>query len=118
MNKLRGSLVLSGFTGCLILNPALAQRTQDYEPIVKVAPVYPETALADGLEGHVVVEYTITEEGNVENARVAESPNAVFDEAAVDSVRKFKYRPRIINGGPVAVPGVRVRVLFRIPVEH
>ena len=71
MKKRPGSLVPSLLAGGLILNSALAQQTQDYEPIVKVAPVYPETALTDSLEGHVVVEYTITEDGNVVCARCA-----------------------------------------------
>ena len=118
MNKLLCSLTLPALAGFLVQGAALAQQTQEYEPLVKVAPVYPESALADGLEGHVVVDYTISAEGAVEDARVAESSNAVFDDAAVESVKKYTYRPRVLNGERVAVTGVRVRVLFRLPVEH
>ena len=118
MNKLLRSLVVTVLAGGWIPNMALAQLTQEYVQIVKVAPVYPETAAADGLEGFVVVEFTITEEGTVEDSEVAESSNAVFDVAAVESVNKYRYKPRILNGEPVAVPGVRVRVLFRMPADE
>ena len=101
-----------------INNAALAQETREYAPIVKVAPVYPETALAAELEGYVVVGYTITETGTVADPVVIESSSAVFENAAVESVQKYKYTPRVLEGRPVAVPGVRVRVLFRLPVEH
>ena len=115
MKKLMSTVVLSVLSACLIPNIALAQQDGEYVQIVKVAPKYPASAAAEGLEGHVVVEFTITEEGTVEESTVTESTNAVFDEAAVQAVNKFKYKPRILNGGPVAVPGVHERVLFRLP---
>jgi protein TonB len=118
MRKIIGILALPALTVYLAPDIALPQQDREYQPVSKVAPVYPEQALAESLEGHVVVEYTITERGTVEDAQVAESTNSIFDEAAIESVRKFRYDPRILDGKPVAVAGVRVRVLFRLPVEH
>ncbi|MDX1588291.1 MAG: energy transducer TonB [Oleiphilaceae bacterium] len=87
----------------------------DYLPIVKVEPVYPQRALRRGIEGYVVVEFTVTERGNVENPRVVEAdPEGVFDQAAMDAARKFKYRPKSVNGEPVEVAGVRNIIRFEM----
>jgi len=84
----------------------------EYLPIVKVAPVYPARAAARGLEGYVIVEFTVTRTGTTKDIRVVESSNSIFDRAAVEAAAKFKYKPRVINGEPVEVPGVRNRITF------
>ena len=86
----------------------------EYLPIVKVAPVYPARALNRGLEGYVIVEFTVTENGSTRDAFVVESTSTLFDRAAVEAALKFKYKPRVIDGVPVEVPGVRNRISFAI----
>ena len=87
----------------------------EYLPIVKVAPIYPQRALARGLEGWVLVEFTVTTTGTVRDARVVEAdPPGVFDGAAVDAVMKFKYKPRVIDGRPVEVEGVQNLIRFEL----
>ena len=86
----------------------------DYLPIVKVAPVYPSSALSQGLEGFVVVEFTVARSGAVKDVVVVESTDVLFERAAVEAARKFKYRPRIIAGRTVEVSGVRNRITFDI----
>jgi len=47
--------------------------------------------------------------------RVTEStPPGVFDRAATDAIRRWRYRPAQYNGEPVAVP-VRTRIRFELP---
>ncbi len=87
-------------------------QVEEYLPIVKIAPYYPEEAAALRLEGYVIVEFTVTESGSVEDLLVVESSSPIFEPAALDAVSKFKYAPRLINGNPVAVPGVRNRITF------
>jgi len=84
----------------------------EYLPIVKVAPVYPARAAARGLEGYVIVEFTVTRTGTTKDIVVVESTSSLFDRAAIDAAAKFKYKPRVINGEPVEVPGVRNRITF------
>lgn len=87
----------------------------EYLPIVKVAPIYPQRALARGLEGWVLVEFTVTESGAVRDARAIESePAGVFDSAAVEAALKFKYKPRIVDGRPVEVAGVQNLIRFEL----
>ncbi len=84
----------------------------EYLPIVKVAPVYPARAASRGLEGYVIVEFTVTQTGSTKDIFVYESSSSLFERAAVDAAAKFKYKPRVIDGQPVEVPGVRNRITF------
>jgi periplasmic protein TonB len=84
----------------------------EYLPIVKVAPVYPARAASRGLEGYVIVEFTVTRTGTTKDVSVVESTSSLFDRAAVEAAGKFKYKPRVIDGEPVEVPGVRNKITF------
>ena len=77
-------------------------------PIVKVAPVYPSQAKRRGIEGYALVEFAITTSGAVRDPRVVESsPPGVFDRASIAAALKFKYKPKVVNGQPIALHGVR-----------
>jgi protein TonB len=93
----------------------LAPGDGEYLPIVKVAPIYPSRALSRGIEGYVIVEFTVTKTGSVRDAYVVEAdPQNVFDRAATRAALKFKYKPRMVDGQPVEVPGVQNMITFRI----
>ena len=84
-------------------------------PIVKVSPIYPDHAVREGIEGHVLLEFVVTETGGVRDAVVMDSePRGVFEQAALDAVGKFKYKPKVVDGKPVAISGVRNLLQFRI----
>ena len=86
----------------------------DLLPIVKVQPTYPRAALERGLEGWVIVEFTVTAAGSVADPRVVESTHTLFERAAIDAALRFRYRPRIVNGQPVRVTGVQNLIRFRL----
>ena len=86
----------------------------DYLPIVRVAPVYPARALSRGIEGYVDMGFTVTVTGSVENPMVLFSTSSLFERAATRAVLKFKYKPRVVDGIPVEVPGVKTRITFKI----
>ena len=94
---------------------ALSASDGEYLPIVKVAPLYPESAAERGIEGYVLLEFTVTETGATADPVVLESqPSGIFDDAAKKAVLKFKYKPRIENGRPVRVTGVRHVITFKL----
>jgi TonB family protein len=66
-----------------------------------VRPVYPDVALAAGIQGVVIVEATIGADGKVAQATVLRSI-PLLDAAAVEAVRQCEYQPTVVNG--VAVP--------------
>ena len=86
----------------------------DYLPIVRVAPVYPARALSRGLEGYVDLEFTVTTAGTVRDPVILFSTSSLFERAASRAVLKFKYKPRVVDGVPVDVPGVKTRITFQI----
>ncbi len=87
----------------------------DYLPIVKVAPVYPRRAQTRGIEGHVLLEFTVTKTGSVKDPVVIESePPGIFDRAAIQAALKFKYKPKVVNGEPIDVKGVRNLITFEL----
>lgn len=86
----------------------------DYLPIVRVAPVYPARALSRGLEGYVDLSFTVTAAGTVRDPVIMFSTSSLFERAATRAVLKFKYKPRVVDGIPVDVPGVKTRITFLI----
>ncbi len=86
----------------------------DYLPIVRVAPVYPARALSRGLEGYVDLSFTVTATGTVSDPIILFSTSSLFERAATRAVLKFKYKPRVVDGVPVDVSGVKTRITFKI----
>lgn len=87
----------------------------DFLPIVKVQPIYPRRALSRGIEGYVILEFTVTKNGSVKDPVVIEAdPERIFDSAAIKAALKFKYKPRIVDGEPVDVAGVQNKLTFQI----
>lgn len=86
----------------------------DYLPIVRVAPVYPARALSRGLEGYVDLSFTVTSTGTVRDPIILFSTSSLFERAASRAVLKFKYKPRVVDGIPVDVSGVKTRITFQI----
>lgn len=90
----------------------------EYLPIVKVEPIYPRRAQTRGIEGYVLVEFTVTRTGEVADPQVIEAdPPGIFDRAAINAALKFKYKPRVVNGEPIEVAGVQNRITFRLADE-
>jgi protein TonB len=96
------------FTG-----PQLSASDGEYLPMIKVQPQYPSRALSRGIEGICIVEYTVTKTGAVRDA-VALECSPLFKTASVQAALKFKYKPRIENGEPVEVFGVRNQFTYKI----
>ena len=94
---------------------ALSASDGEYLPIVKVAPMYPESAAERGIEGYVLLEFTVTETGATADPVVIEAqPKGIFDDAAKKAVLKFKYKPRVENGKAMRVEHVQHVITFKL----
>ena len=80
--------------------------------IRKDLPLYPAIAKAAGVEGTIVLAATISKSGTVENLRVVSGP-AMLQQAALDAVKEWRYRPYMLNGDPVEVE-TTVNVVFHL----
>jgi len=105
-----------GVSGDIDINmgTGLSASDGEYLPIVKVAPVYPSRAAQRGVQGDVIIEYTVTTNGSVRDPRVVSSDSSLLNSAALKSASKYKYKPRVVDGVPVEVPGVRTIIKFRL----
>lgn len=75
----------------------------DIIPIVRIEPQFPREALLKGINGWVEVEFTIEPDGSVSNPKVIDSqPPRIFDRNALRAIYKWKFKPRIVDGKPVA----------------
>ena len=71
-------------------------------PIVRIDPQYPREALMDGTEGYVKFEVLIGTDGSVLDVNVTEAaPGRIFVRNAVRAVRRWKFKPRVVDGVPV-----------------
>jgi periplasmic protein TonB len=75
-------------------------------------PVYPPIAIATRTGGTVVLAAIISKTGAIENLRVVSGP-AMLQQAALDAVRRWRYRPYTLNGQPVEVE-TTVNVVFKL----
>ncbi len=84
-------------------------------PILRVPPIYPPRAVERGIEGWVDVRFTISPAGAVvDPVVVASHPSSVFNRAALRTIRKWKYRPKVVDGTGVPQHGIQTRILFNL----
>lgn len=76
--------------------------------VTKVAPRYPPLDIRQGKEGRVVLAMNIEKDGSVGEARILRSAGKAMDRAAVSAVKRWKYRPALLDGKPVMVSIVTV----------
>ncbi|MGI1679659.1 MAG: energy transducer TonB [Cellvibrionaceae bacterium] len=87
----------------------------EYLPIVRVEPIYPTRAASRGIEGWAVVEFTVTSNGSVRDPVVVSSePANIWNRAVQRAVLKWKFKPRVVDGTPVEVPGVQTKLTFNL----
>ena len=91
----------------------------DYLPIVKIAPVYPQRALYRNIAGTCAVTYTVTTTGATRDVRVLENMcvDEIFYNSSIEAAKKFKYKPRVIDGEAVEVHGVVNQFIYKLPDE-
>ncbi|MGH8497112.1 MAG: energy transducer TonB [Gammaproteobacteria bacterium] len=83
-------------------------------PIVKINPQWPREALLEGIEGYVEVEFTIQPDGSVADVNVIDAaPRRLFVRNAIRAILKWKFKPRIVDGQPVARRATQ-RIEFKI----
>ena len=65
--------------------------------------------------GYCNVEYTVTTTGATRNPVAVDcQPQGVFERASVKAAEKFKYKPRVIDGEPAEVAGVRNKFIYEL----
>lgn len=80
--------------------------------VYKSIPQYPVIPKTLGMQGTVVLQATISKSGTIENLRAISGP-ALLQQAAIDAVKTWRYRPYMLNKEPVEVE-TTVSVIFKL----
>lgn len=88
------------------------------QPIKRVEPTYPASAISENQEGYVVMEFDITETGTTANIKVIDSsPKGVFDDSAMTALKEWHYKPRIQGGQALRQTGLLVQLDYKLGDE-
>jgi protein TonB len=88
---------------------------RDVIPLVRINPDYPPRAQTRGIEGYVIVQFTITATGTVKDAIIVEAqPKGMFDDAALKAIARWRYNPKVEAGTAVERVGIRTRLTFQL----
>ena len=87
-------------------------------PLTVIQPDYPRRAAQKGTQGYCTVEFTVSAAGTPKDVFIADCPDKIFESASLKAANKIKYKPRVVDGQPVDVPGVQYRFLFQMAEEQ
>jgi TonB family protein len=119
--RISGNRVMAKAIKCL--NPAWSSQSTPQRTVIppgeaaalllsKTPPLYPPIARAARVSGTVVLQVTISQTGLVENLRVV-SGEPMLQQAALEAVKSWKYKPYLVRGKPVEVE-TTVNVIFAL----
>jgi protein TonB len=84
-------------------------------PLVRIEPQYPRKAAMSGKQGWVRLTFDVNPAGGVENVDIVQaSPPRLFNQAAKRALLKWKYQPKLVEGKPVAMRGLKVQLDFKL----
>ncbi len=72
----------------------------------QVAPIYPRAAKMKGQDGWVELQFTVTEQGDVRDAKAIKSSSPMFEGPGITAINRWRFDPVIEDGRPVPVRGV------------
>ncbi len=82
--------------------PVRISHMSEGDLVHKVLPVYPPLARSARIQGQVVLQAVISQQGAIEDLKVL-SGNPMLVPAAIEAVRQWRYRPYVLNDEPVDV---------------
>ncbi len=88
---------------------------RDAQPLVRIPPQYPERCMQRAKPKETVfLEYDVTPDGTTTNIRVVDSTNSCLNSAAVKSVERWKFQPKIVENKAEPRRGVQTAVTFEL----
>ena len=102
-----------GGRGAVVSNGGI--KDSAVSPLFRVEPIYPRKALLQNIEGFVLLQFDITETGQVDSVSVIQaSPPQIFNVSAIQALRKWKYKARVEGGKAIRQKNLKVRIEFQI----
>ena len=96
--------------------PSVDIQFRELLPLRLITPDYPPGVERQGIEGYVIVRFTVTDRGVVQDIVIDESePPGIFDNEAIAAAARLRFDPRIVADVPVQVEDVLFRFDWRLP---
>ena len=103
--------VAVALVGSGLVAPIASVQASEVKAVKTVAPEYPRGAERRKIEGYVVLQYTITGDGKVQDVAVVEaSPEGIFEDAATKAVTKWKFD----NPGGSDITDKQTKISFKL----
>lgn len=92
------------------------ERGKNPQPVYRAPTSYPPDLYRQRVEGDVEIAYGLDPSGAITDARVVNStPARVFDQAALESFRKWRFTPMLDSAGrPISASGFHFTLAFRL----
>lgn len=87
---------------------------RDAQPLVRIPPIRPVSATTSG---HCYLRFDVTAQGQPINVHAKSCTDAIFEAPAIESVKKWKYNPKVRDGQLKARTGVETKVTFPLANE-
>ena len=88
---------------------------RDAQPLVRIKPIYPDRCQGRaGASEAVTVQFDVTPDGQTTNIEVIDAPNLCFNSAAMRSVARWKYQPKIVDNQAEWRRGVVTIIQFNL----
>jgi TonB family protein len=85
----------------------------DPEKVFGERPTYPEEARQAGIEGKLTAWLHVDAKGSVTKVEIKESPGPQFSEEAIAKFSRWKFKPEVKKGQPIAFIG-EYTIIFRL----
>jgi TonB family protein len=105
--------LLIAVTSVMVAAPA-QESSAPPKLVSKVEPQYSEEARADGIQGTVLLQCAVGEDGVPHDIYVVQTLDPRLDQKAVEAVKQWRFQPAMRNGHAVAWEGVKVELTFRL----
>ncbi|MEQ8275639.1 MAG: energy transducer TonB [Deltaproteobacteria bacterium] len=107
--KIETSVALKGG-----LNLGAAPADTNAVPVVRVEPITPRRAQVEGIEGWCLVKFDISTTGATQNVKASCQPRGIFERATETAVKKWKYKPKVVDGKALLQRGLKVKLSFKL----
>lgn len=91
----------------------LADLDEKPRPIVRTSPITPFEMRRAGIKGDVIIEFIVDTSGNVREPAIIQSSHPAFEQAAIDAVLRWKFKPGR-KGGAAQNTRVRQAIAFTL----
>ncbi len=105
--------VLTAKASLPTLGAPVSQGISGGKLLLQVPPVYPQRERTKRIEGKVVLDALVNEDGSVASVKVVEGPQALA-QSAIAAVKQWRYQPFLLDGAPVKKE-MTITINFKLP---